>query len=91
MVTCLTGDSISLILDAFCQYNGFLELYFQSFALFSKKNSLKKLSSVTFSAPRTRVKLSSNPDYINANWIRVSCFVVVVLFHYTCFESFLYF
>ena len=23
-------------------------------------------------APKTRVKLSSNPDYINANWIRVS-------------------
>ena len=40
MVTCLTGDSISLILDAFCQYSGFLELYFQGIALFSK-NSLK--------------------------------------------------
>lgn len=23
-------------------------------------------------APKTRVKLSSNPDYINANWIRVN-------------------
>ena len=85
----LTADSTSLILDAFCQYNGFLELYFQGIALFSKNKLFKKLSSVTFSAPRTRVKLSSNPDYINANWIRVFCFVVV-FFYYTCFESFLY-
>ena len=25
----------------------------------------------SFEAPRTRVKLSTSPDYINANWIRV--------------------
>lgn len=37
------------------------------------KHDMVLLNCLIFiSAPKTRVRLSSNPDYINANWIRVN-------------------